>query len=330
MKLRTASKRANGRRRRGRGTSIWSILTGRWGRQHRLPAHVTGESDWEVEVPQIRMSRAFAVMLVLHVVAVGGLFAFRIWGRDDKEKSGSAAGDSGLSAALVEPAAAVNAAVASAAGEEAPVPAEPLKTYVMHTGDTLPLVAARFGVSVTALREANPDKLMLPGEEVVIPRSGRVIGGPVTGETAETSAEIFDPSGAEPVEGPPPPRAVVVPELSTLSEIPDVVPAHADESAAPLLQKVTARPAVKTETPRAGPSKAGDAVPLKKKAVVAESAVQPARTAGQRTHVVTKGDTVFNIAKRYGFSAEEVAKANGLDSSYRIRMGQQLRIPVKR
>lgn len=102
MKLKTASIRATGRRRRGRGTSLWSALTGRWGRQHRLPAHVTGESDWEVEVPQIRMSRAFAVMLVLHIVAVGGLFAFRIWGREDKTKEKDAA--SNEAPAMVAPA----------------------------------------------------------------------------------------------------------------------------------------------------------------------------------------------------------------------------------
>jgi LysM repeat protein len=65
-------------------------------------------------------------------------------------------------------------------------------------------------------------------------------------------------------------------------------------------------------------------------AAPAAIATAPARSAGRRTHVVTKGDTVFNIAKRYGFTAEDIAKANSLDSEYRIRMGQQLRIPVKR
>jgi LysM repeat protein len=56
----------------------------------------------------------------------------------------------------------------------------------------------------------------------------------------------------------------------------------------------------------------------------------PARSGGQRVHVVSKGDTVFNVAKRFGFTAAEVAKANGLGSDYRIQLGQQLRIPVRR
>src|SRR6186997_1425451 len=89
MKIKTIRLKTR-HRRKGRATSLWNILTGKWGKNHRLPAHVTGESDWEVEVPQIRMSRAFAVMLVLHIVAVGGLFAFRIWGRDAEKKDAAA------------------------------------------------------------------------------------------------------------------------------------------------------------------------------------------------------------------------------------------------
>ena len=57
---------------------------------HRLSANVTGEEDWEVDEPQIRMSRAFAVMLVLHLVAVGGLFAFHVFGKDDREAEAKA------------------------------------------------------------------------------------------------------------------------------------------------------------------------------------------------------------------------------------------------
>jgi LysM repeat protein len=122
-----------------------------------------------------------------------------------------------------------------------------------------------------------------------------------------------------------------VPELSPDSEIPDVVPSHADENAAPVVKKVAA-----TTTAKVVPARAAETPAPKRKPVAAAPAAPaaiataPARSAGRRTHVVTKGDTVFNIAKRYGFTAEDIAKANSLDSEYRIRMGQQLRIPVKR
>jgi LysM repeat protein len=291
-------------------------LTGRWGREHRLPAHVTGESDWEVEVPQIRMSRAFAVMLVLHIVAVGGLFAFRIWGRDKEEKTTQVSGADAGPALVESPAADASTPIPLEQG----TPSEPLRTYLWRSGDTLPLVAARFGISGSALRDANPDKTFEAGTELIIPRAGRVIGGPESENPVGHASEIFDPSKVE--TGTRPPRAVIVPEISQ-SEIPDAMPSPANEVTPPVARAVTA-----TGRPKSDGTRLVTAANPKKKPAVEEST--PARTAGQRTHVVAKGDTVFNVAKRYGFTPEEIAQANGLDSSFHIRMGQQLRIPVRR
>ena len=88
--------------RRGKPASLLSALTGKWGKRHRLPAHVTGEKDWEVEVPQIHMSRAFAVMLVLFIVGVGGLFAFQMFGKEDKKTSSAPAEQGASSLAALE------------------------------------------------------------------------------------------------------------------------------------------------------------------------------------------------------------------------------------
>ena len=195
MKLPTLRKQTNGRRRRGRGISVRKLLAGKWGRQHRLPAHVTGEADWEVEVPQIRMSRAFAVMLVLHVVAVGGLFAFRIWGKDDAQKpNAGAAQSSDIPSTISAPEQTTAPEIpALAIASATPPKADPVRTYTWHSGDSLPLVAARFGVSSSALREANPDKALAPGTELVVPRAGRVIGGADSGPVEGQASAIFDP-----------------------------------------------------------------------------------------------------------------------------------------
>ncbi len=178
MKLPSA-KQSNGRRRRGQPTSFLKILTGKWSRQHRLPAHVTGEGDWEVEVPQIRMSRAFAVMLLLHIVAVGGLFAFRIWGKDEEAKANrEVVSNTEAPAELVKQDQSSNKAAAEPPLPEpsssniqdttpvpAPAPVEVQKTYIWKSGDSFPLVAARFGISSTALRDANPGKLFVADAE---------------------------------------------------------------------------------------------------------------------------------------------------------------------
>jgi membrane-bound lytic murein transglycosylase D len=47
-----------------------------------------------------------------------------------------------------------------------------------------------------------------------------------------------------------------------------------------------------------------------------------------RFHKVVPGDTVSEIATRYGHSIRDVAAMNGLDRRYRIRIGQVLRLPL--
>ena len=46
-------------------------------------------------------------------------------------------------------------------------------------------------------------------------------------------------------------------------------------------------------------------------------------------HKVARGDTVSEIAARYGHSTREIAAMNGLDRRYRIRLGQVLRLPLE-
>lgn len=46
------------------------------------------------------------------------------------------------------------------------------------------------------------------------------------------------------------------------------------------------------------------------------------------THTVTPGDTLYDIARRYGVSWDQVAEANGLAAANQIYAGQVLKIPV--
>lgn len=50
------------------------------------------------------------------------------------------------------------------------------------------------------------------------------------------------------------------------------------------------------------------------------------------THVVSPGDTLFNISKRYNISWQTLAQINNLDEPYTLKIGQKLQIlqyPVK-
>lgn len=55
------------------------------------------------------------------------------------------------------------------------VPAAPAGTYVIEAGDTLSVIAERFGVSIDALSEANgitDVNSIRPGQELIIPAAG--------------------------------------------------------------------------------------------------------------------------------------------------------------
>jgi LysM repeat protein len=50
-------------------------------------------------------------------------------------------------------------------------------------------------------------------------------------------------------------------------------------------------------------------------------------SAGLRTHVVQRGETLTSLAKRYGVSIQALKKANGLSDRAKLKAGLALRIP---
>ncbi|MEM7800782.1 MAG: LysM peptidoglycan-binding domain-containing protein [Chloroflexota bacterium] len=61
----------------------------------------------------------------------------------------------------------------------------------------------------------------------------------------------------------------------------------------------------------------------------AETAEEAAPSQGEIVYVVTAGDTLFSIARRYGFSVDEIQQYNGIADPTRIDVGQQIRIPAR-
>ena len=48
-------------------------------RTRRSSSDSNSDQQWQSEVPNIKLSRAFVVVLILHVVAVGGILAFEMF-----------------------------------------------------------------------------------------------------------------------------------------------------------------------------------------------------------------------------------------------------------
>ena len=157
------------------------------------------EEDYAAEEPNVKLSRAFVVVLLLHVVAVGGIFAFSAL-KDQQTgsvagKAESANGKASCTKAVRDPAATDKsgnksvsqdvqrlvessrlAGAGGGKGQSSNVAqegsSEAGKSYVVQKGDSPAGIAKKFKVSYADLLKANniedPKKLQI-GQKLVIP-----------------------------------------------------------------------------------------------------------------------------------------------------------------
>jgi LysM repeat protein len=120
------------------------------------------DDEYVVEEPNVKLSRAFVVVLLLHVVAVGGIFAFsalkdRQQGNGAPKTDGTGQGPTGST-------------LASKANSKETI--APGGTYKVRAGDTLAGIAAQFGLTAHDLEQTNglrPGAPLAPGRELIIP-----------------------------------------------------------------------------------------------------------------------------------------------------------------
>lgn len=184
----------------------------------RLPAQVTEEQDWYMDTPDVRLARVFTIVLILHVVAVGGILAFKMI---DKA---SAPGADLIVATPVSQADAESAAAIEADIDRntpvVPAPPDPLimqdptrsglQQYLVSSGETMDSIASDLGLDVKELQRLNSihvgDKLYsgqwiaIPKGEVAVPRVSPT-PTPAT-DTASTVASRDDSASVEAVERP--------------------------------------------------------------------------------------------------------------------------------
>ena len=180
----------------------------------RLSAHVTEEDEWISGPPNLTLSRMFLVVLLLHIVIVGGILAFEML-----------KGDSAI--AEEEPAKPLTADPNALAGAPSGRTLVAGDSYRVRPGDTLSHIADKHQVrtaDLSALNGLGRGDQIYPGQTLLIPTaideiphrpdfgSGAVPasltekvnpGGPVPPETEE---EASGPAIPAEVEGP------VVPE----------------------------------------------------------------------------------------------------------------------
>ena len=105
------------------------------------------EYESEAE-PSMKLSQAFIVVLILHVVAVGGIYGFN----KIKETTAKPVAAKKEAAPVVEEKAPEPVAEAPVAKTVAAEPAG--QTYTVAAGDTLKKIASKFNTSIEALEKA--------------------------------------------------------------------------------------------------------------------------------------------------------------------------------
>lgn len=182
---------SNKRRNRRTAKGARNTPMGKARAKTRLAANVTEEHDWYLDTPDVRLTRIFTIVLLLHAVAFGGIVAFKMVDKASANTGitiSSARSDTYRSAVQknTETAAAVPAVPTESAAR--PRPPAPLRRdrnnenqYKVLAGETLPEIATELGVSAAALRQANSivsDNGLYPGRWLNIP----------TGKEVETTA----------------------------------------------------------------------------------------------------------------------------------------------
>ncbi|MBL9131161.1 MAG: LysM peptidoglycan-binding domain-containing protein [Verrucomicrobiaceae bacterium] len=191
---------------------IIKLLDG--GRHKHRVALVTDEGEWNQHEPNTGMARMFVVMLLIHVVLIGGIIIYDFMGEEDSPaqsitQAARAQSVSGLpqaSEAVIS--AQANAVANGNVGDE-------YEIYEMRSGDSLPLLAQRFSTTEQVLTELNLlDKGITigPGTRLRIPKQPVTAAIPVDPATLQPAGSADEVPKAVPfvLNSPPATQGAVV------------------------------------------------------------------------------------------------------------------------
>ena len=184
------------------------------------------------------------------------------------------------------------------------------REHVVTKGQTTSGIAKRYGVSVAALREANPEikkKAPRPGQRLVIPAGAAARWTESDAGSAPAGSRVHTVRKGETLGG-----------IATRYRI--------------SVAKLKAWNNLSSNNIRAGQKlKVGGSAgaPKAKKAATTTRSDSPTvrQSTDAKTHVVRSGETLSSLAKRYGTSVKALMTANDMSSS-RLKAGQRLRIPA--
>ena len=187
--------------------------------RHRV-ALVTEEGEWNQHEPNSGMARMFVVMLLIHVVLIGGIIIYDFMGDDTKPQQtvtqAARAVSSGNGLPMASPE--IVSAQAKAAADT-----EQFDNYEMRSGDSIKSIAAKFGSTeeeITRLNLIDKGIQIGPGTMLRVPKQAVLSAIPVNPKTLKPMAIVEDVPKAVPVVKDQPPATKVPSEAVKATEAP--------------------------------------------------------------------------------------------------------------
>lgn len=209
----------------------------------------------------------------------------------------------------------------------AAVPPSERRTVVLHavrSGESLSVIASRYGVSSTSIVTANrlrdPNRLAV-GQKLVIPVQGAPAERVAVVERKRTPAKP-EPSAA------PPPVASAPAQPAPAAEVPARYTVRSGDTLSEIAARfgLTQRELMSRNGLRDADSlRVGQTLKLAAGSTTPSASSAPAAQA--TSYTVRSGDTLSQIAQRHGVSQRALLAANGLRDADTLRVGQRLRIP---
>ena len=188
--------------------------------------------------------------------------------------------------------------------------------YKVRRGDTLGEIAGRYGVPLRALAKANGigdasrlgvgTKLVIPtrGTPAPIARaSSKAVAKPVVAKAASKPVTLARPTALSP------------------SPMPETAVSHTVRRGENPT-RIAARYSVRLDD-----LLRANGLTKRSTLGIGQKLRVPSPRAGDRLHVVARGETLSGLAQRYGMSLSALARVNDLGTRSRLRRGQRLLVP---
>lgn len=284
----------------------------------------TGEEGWKKDVPNIKLSRAFIVVLILHVVAVGGILAFEMFKSNESNVTASLKSESSNGA--VEESVDVRENPESHKSTERLGANEGFEKYIVQKGDSIRAIADSYKVSRTEILETNlidEAHPLVSGRILRIPKPKMSISGDddVVNNDFVSIEELT--ASSDELDG----------DLKEVEEVEEVDKKIVDEDDGyQLLSKADKQPDSKI-IPRAIPVSAETEYRSAKvvREIPAESLIAssvPVTKVGIGSmYTIESGDTLYGIARKYNVSIDQILKLNPNVNPRTLGIGRSLRMP---